>query len=85
MDAGQKGSQQGGGLVSRCLRRPGNLKGIRGEEAGCPEMVQNVQIWSVQFSSVQDGIYVLRKAQMRSIPSVGNFPAIVFKIVSIFV
>ena len=53
MDAGQKGSQQGGGLVPRCLRRPGNLKGIRGEEAGCPEMVQNVQIWSVQFNSAQ--------------------------------
>ena len=53
MDAGQKGSQQGGGLVPRCLRRPGNLKGIRGEEACCPEIMRNVQIWPAQLSSAQ--------------------------------
>ena len=40
---------------------------------------------SVEFSSVQDGIYVLRKAHMRSIPSLRSFSAIVFKIVSVFV
>ena len=35
---------------------------------------QAQKVCSVQFSSVQDGIYVLGKAQMRSTPSLGSFP-----------
>ena len=38
---------------------------------------------SVQFSSVQDGIYGLGKAHMRSTPSVRRFPNVAFEMVPI--
>ena len=43
-----------------------------------------VLVW-LQFTSVQDGIYVLAKAHMRSTPSVRSFPNIAFEMVSMFV
>ena len=36
---------------------------------------------SVQFSSVQDGIYALGKVHMRSIPSFGSFPNVALETV----
>ena len=39
----------------------------------------------VQFSSVQDGIYALGKAHMRSTSSLRSFPNVVFKTVPTFV
>ena len=39
----------------------------------------------VQFSSVQDGIYALRKACIRFTPSLRRFPNIAFKTVPVFV
>ena len=38
-----------------------------------------------QFSSVQDGIYALGKAHMRSIPSLRSFPSVAFQTVPMFV
>ena len=35
----------------------------------------------VSFSSIQDGIYVLRKAHVRSTPSLRGFPNVAFKTV----
>ena len=40
---------------------------------------------SVQFSSVQDGIYALGKVRMRSISSLRSFPKVTFKTVPMFV
>ena len=40
---------------------------------------------SVQVSSVQEGIYALGKAHMRSTPSVGGFPNVTFETVLMFV
>ena len=40
---------------------------------------------SVQFSSVQDGIYALGKAHMRSTPSLGSFPNVALETVSMLV
>ena len=39
---------------------------------------------TVQFSSVQDGIYALRKAHMRSTPSLRNFSNVTFETVPVF-
>ena len=40
---------------------------------------------AVQFSSVQDGIYALGKAHMRSTPSLRSFPNVAFETVPMFV
>ena len=40
---------------------------------------------SVQFSSVQDGIYALRKAHMRSTPSLRSFPSLALETVPMLV
>ena len=40
---------------------------------------------SVQFSSVQDGIYALGKAHIRSTPSLRSFPNVAFEAVPLFV
>ena len=37
-----------------------------------------------QFSSVQDGIYALGKAHMRSTPSLSSFPKVAFQTVPVF-
>ena len=42
-------------------------------------------ISSVQFSSVQDGIYALGKAHMRSTQSLGSFPKVAFETVPMFI
>ena len=38
----------------------------------------------VHFSSVQDGIYALKKAYMRSTPSLRSFPSVAFETVPMF-
>ena len=40
---------------------------------------------SLQFSSVQGGVYALRKAHMRSTPSRGRFPKVAVETVPMFV
>ena len=40
---------------------------------------------TVQFCSVQDGIYALGKAHMRSTPSLRSFPNVAFETVPMFV
>ena len=37
------------------------------------------------FSSVQDGIYALRKARIRSTPSIGSLPNVVLETVPVLV
>ena len=41
--------------------------------------------FTAEFSSVQDGIYVLRKAHKCSTPSPRSFPSITFQMVPTFV
>ena len=48
----------------------------------CPTVIQ--WTWE-QLGSLQDGIYVLRKAHMRSIPSVRIFPNVALEKSEIFV
>jgi len=50
-------------------------------------IVAAITIWSVlvQFTSVQDGIYALGKAHMRSTPSLRGFPNVAFETVPMFV
>ena len=42
-------------------------------------------VLSVQFTSVQDYIYALGKAHLRSTPSLTHFPNVTFETVSMFV
>ena len=44
-----------------------------------------VNYQSVQISSFQDGIYVLRRAHMRSTPPIRSFPNVVFETIPVFV
>ena len=44
-------------------------------------LVRSIRRSSVQFSSVQDGIYMLGKAHMRSTPSLRSFPSFSFETV----
>ena len=46
---------------------------------------QRVEEGSVQFSSVQDGIYALGKAHMCSSLSLRSFPNVTFEMVPMFV
>ena len=45
--------------------------------------VGGAQFW-FKFSSIQDGIYTLGKAHMRSTPSLRSFPNIAFETVPMF-
>ena len=47
--------------------------------------VEYFKVGSVQFSSVQDGIYALGKAHLRSTPSLRSFPNLAHETVPILV
>lgn len=42
-------------------------------------------VYHTQFTSLQDASFGLEKARMRSGPSVGSFPSVVFETVSVLV
>ena len=51
----------------------------------CRFQFDEIATFRVQFSSVQDGIYALGKAHMRSTPSLSSFPKVAFETVPMFV
>ena len=51
----------------------------------CRFQFDEIATCKVQFSSVQDGIYALGRAHMRSTPSLRSFPNVVFETVLMFV
>ena len=64
----------------RCVSKPtSNFKLANVSFAGL------IQVNSVQFSSVQGGIYALGKAHMRSTPSLRCFPNVALEPVPMFV
>ena len=61
-----------------------------GGEGGGIHIVQSrvdtyTDVPAYQFSSVQDGVYALGKAHMRSTPSLGSFPNVALETVSVLV
>ena len=80
------------GVFLPCVSVSGWLAGrwdqretLRAQLAARTEWNAYPQFSSVQFSSVQDGIYALGKAQMRSTPSRRGFPHAAFETVPMFV
>ena len=72
--------------VGQCLRQYTHIYGSSKEIYPCTfGQVLRRYIYIVQFSSVQDCIYALGKAHMRSTPSLRSFPNVAFETVPMFV